>query len=210
YLALDARQLLARSAIDLVGSGQFVGEARRLFVEPPCALARTAELAFQLGGPPRKLFDLATRRMTARFQILGFARWQIDFALGDLDATVDLVEALLQSTQAPLFVHRGHARRFDLGLATRKLDLLGAAPGFEAARQLRRHFVFGNGPEPPVRSAPELDVLHLGLVPLVALGLLRLAPQRAQLLVDFAENVGHAQQVLPGGLHLSLGRLLLD
>ena len=69
--------------------------------------------------------------------------------------------------------------------------------------------LLGEVPQVALRADHSSRSLQLGLVALVALGLLRLQAQRAQPAVDLADDVGDAQQVLPRRVHAALGRLLL-
>ena len=56
---------------------------------------------------------------------------------------------------------------------------------------------------------PQLEIAQLGPVALVALGLLRLALERADPALELTDHVGHPQQVLAGLRDLSLGLDLL-
>jgi hypothetical protein len=70
-------------------------------------------------------------------------------------------------------------------------------------------FLLGQQTKVFLGGQAQLEILELGLVALVAFGFLRLQLQRAKPGFDLADDIGHAQQVLAGGLHATLGHLLL-
>ena len=72
-----------------------------------------------------------------------------------------------------------------------------------------RRLLVGEMAEIALRRRPEIEIAQLALVALVALGLLRLQPQRAQPPFDLADDVRHPQEVLARRVHPALGRLLL-
>jgi hypothetical protein len=73
----------------------------------------------------------------------------------------------------------------------------------------RQVLLLGEQAQVALRGRAEIQIAELGLVALVALGLLRLEFQGAQACLDLSDDVAHAQQVLAGRIHPSLGNLLL-
>ena len=92
---------------------------------------------------------------------------------------------------------RGERRRLGLVLRADVFELRG------------ERLLLGQVTEVALRRRPEVEILQLGLVALVALGLLGLQPQRAQAPFDLSDDVRDPQQVLARRIHPPLGRLLL-
>src|SRR5262249_19347554 len=187
-LALHRGQLRARTAVDLLGPRPLIRNRLRLGIQALGGRLRIRVLATELLGPPRQLLDLAARHVPARLQVVSLAGLELDLALGQANLAVDLVQALLRAGQPPLLLLRRQPRSLDFSLLPRKLGRTSLAALGQLGRRRLRHLALRAQRQPPVAGAPELDVLHLGLVLLVALGLLGLAPERSQLLLDLAQN----------------------
>ena len=206
---LQLRQLLLDHAQRLFARAQrLVRAARRLRRQRKLALD-----ALDLGGIGVRLrhqaLDLFARLERTLLEPARLARRVIGLGLAELDAIVELVEPLLQLRQRLGLRRQLEPRGLDLRLARDQSPVRRLARLLRHRLRLGGHALLGDEPEPALRRRPQLDVAQLGLVLLVALGLLRLAPQRAELLLDLGDDVGDAQQVLPRRLHLLLGGLLL-
>ena len=72
-----------------------------------------------------------------------------------------------------------------------------------------KHLLLSDHCQVLVRCFPHRDVLDLGTIAAIAHRFLRLTPQRTHALGELGDDIGHAQQVLPGLIELALGSLLL-
>ena len=157
------------------------------------------------------LLDLAQLRLGLRLA----AAQRLDAVLGAHDrgllganlvvggerGRVGLLELLLggvrlETRALELGLARGEARLRVVGLERQAIDL--ALLEDDPAAKL----------EELVRSVVELEVLELAAIGDVALGLGRLALERAEVSLDLRDDVADAQQVLLRHLHLPLGLLL--
>src|SRR5262249_51060448 len=134
--------------------------------------------------------DLLLALPGALLKLAGLAAEVVDLRLTQAQPIVELVERLLQLAKAAFFVGQQQPARFQLGLARLKARLGGLLLVGSAPDGVAQHALLGLKSKPPERSAPQLDLFQLSLVLTIALRLLRLAPQRAELFFDFGDHVG--------------------
>ena len=167
----------------------------------------------QLLGAARALFanlvDLRGRLRDAAVEVARLAALEVDLAVAEANAVIELVDDILHAEQPALLDRQLRALRDHVGILGHER---GAHAGEILARGIeprRNQLRLAAQLEPAMRRLPQLDVARLRLVLAEALGLLGLAAQRAHPLVELADDVRHAHEVLARLIELLLGGLLL-
>jgi hypothetical protein len=156
-----------------------------------------------------QVLDLALRRSFALAQARALRRRVLDLALEQAQVVVGLVGAALSARQVGLDAGQTHALGLELGLAQLEREAGAFRARLDIAQLRAQHAMRRRQLEPAMRCHPQLEVADLRAVLLVALGLLRLALERGERLLDLFDDVRDAQQVLLRVVHLAFSGLLL-